>query len=76
MGLKKDEEADYVVIDYKADRYDEYDCLEDTEEAIQDLVSDYGITETRRKLEDYDILVVKGTVVEVELENKISVKVS
>lgn len=75
MGLKKEEETDYVVIDYKADRYDEYECPEDVEEAIQELACEYGIKETRRKLEDYDILIVKGTVVEVELENEIKVKI-
>jgi hypothetical protein len=67
--------ANYVVIDYTDDNYEEYDSLSKVKEAIADMVDEEDEATIRQRLTDYDLMVIKGEVLEVEIEKSVRINI-
>jgi hypothetical protein len=67
--------ANYVVIDYTDDNYEEYDTLARVKEAIADMVDEEDEATIRQRITDYDLMVIKGEVLEVEIAKSVRISI-
>jgi hypothetical protein len=67
--------ANYVVIDYTDDNYEEYSSISDVKDAIVGMVEEEDEKTIRQRLTDYDLVVIKGDILEVEIEKSVRISI-
>jgi hypothetical protein len=67
--------SNYVVIDYTDDNYEEYSSIADVKDAIVGMVEEEDEKTIRQRLTDYDLMVIKGDVLEVEIEKSVRISI-
>jgi spore cortex formation protein SpoVR/YcgB (stage V sporulation) len=68
--------SNYIYINYPDDNYEEYDNLNEAKEELADLVDEKGAEEVETMLDDGDILIIQGEILEVEISKTVKVKIT
>jgi hypothetical protein len=68
--------SNYIYINYPDDNYEEYDNLNEAKEELADLVDEKGAEAVETMLDDGDILIIQGEILEVGISKTVKVKIA